>query len=79
MLLSSYLHRVLVVERMGIFYGSGHTSRPVNLPLKYLISRCHFDNVAAKAGYSKWHLQRMLWRRDGPRHYAYIRARRLSK
>ncbi|PRD13421.1 MDR efflux pump AcrAB transcriptional activator RobA [Pantoea coffeiphila] len=37
------------------------------------------DNVAAKAGYSKWHLQRMF--KDVTEHAigAYIRARRLSK
>lgn len=37
------------------------------------------DNVAAKAGYSKWHLQRMF--KDVTDHAigAYIRARRLSK
>ncbi|MBK4724955.1 MULTISPECIES: MDR efflux pump AcrAB transcriptional activator RobA [Erwiniaceae] len=37
------------------------------------------DNVAAKAGYSKWHLQRMF--KDVTSHAigAYIRARRLSK
>ena len=37
------------------------------------------DNVAAKAGYSKWHLQRMF--KDVTTHAigAYIRARRLSK
>lgn len=37
------------------------------------------DNVAAKAGYSKWHLQRMFKEITGNAIGAYIRARRLSK
>ncbi|WP_074011639.1 MDR efflux pump AcrAB transcriptional activator RobA [Candidatus Sodalis sp. SoCistrobi] len=37
------------------------------------------DNVAAKAGYSKWHLQRMFKEVTGQAIGAYIRARRLSK
>lgn len=37
------------------------------------------DNVAAKAGYSKWHLQRMFKDITGNAIGAYIRARRLSK
>lgn len=37
------------------------------------------DNVAAKAGYSKWHLQRMFKEVTGHAIGAYIRARRLSK
>ncbi|GBU11429.1 transcriptional regulator [Enterobacterales bacterium] len=37
------------------------------------------DNVAAKAGYSKWHLQRMFKDVTGNAIGAYIRARRLSK
>ncbi|MTH45028.1 MDR efflux pump AcrAB transcriptional activator RobA [Intestinirhabdus alba] len=37
------------------------------------------DNVAAKAGYSKWHLQRMFKEITGEAIGAYIRARRLSK
>lgn len=37
------------------------------------------DNVAAKAGYSKWHLQRMFKDITGHAIGAYIRARRLSK
>jgi AraC family transcriptional activator of mar-sox-rob regulon len=37
------------------------------------------DNVAAKAGYSKWHLQRMFKEVTGQAVGAYIRARRLSK
>ncbi|MCS2149245.1 MDR efflux pump AcrAB transcriptional activator RobA [Scandinavium manionii] len=37
------------------------------------------DNVAAKAGYSKWHLQRMFKDVTGHAIGAYIRARRLSK
>lgn len=37
------------------------------------------DNVAAKAGYSKWHLQRMFKEVTGNAIGAYIRARRLSK
>jgi AraC family transcriptional activator of mar-sox-rob regulon len=37
------------------------------------------DNVAAKAGYSKWHLQRMFKDITGEAIGAYIRARRLSK
>ena len=34
------------------------------------------DNVAAKAGYSKWHLQRMFKDVTGEAIGAYIRARR---
>ncbi len=37
------------------------------------------DNVAIKAGYSKWHLQRMFKNITGHAIGAYIRARRLSK
>lgn len=37
------------------------------------------DNVALKAGYSKWHLQRMFKEVTGHAIGAYIRARRLSK
>ncbi len=37
------------------------------------------DNVAAKAGYSKWHLQRMFKDVTGHAIGADIRARRLSK
>ncbi|MGV3345851.1 MDR efflux pump AcrAB transcriptional activator RobA [Enterobacteriaceae bacterium LUAb1] len=37
------------------------------------------DNVATKAGYSKWHLQRMFKDITGHAIGAYIRARRLSK
>ncbi len=37
------------------------------------------DNVAVKAGYSKWHLQRMFKNVTGDAIGAYIRARRLSK
>ncbi|WP_337013190.1 MDR efflux pump AcrAB transcriptional activator RobA [Pantoea sp. AS142] len=37
------------------------------------------DNVAQKAGYSKWHLQRMFKDVTGNAIGAYIRARRLSK
>ncbi|CAK9883973.1 MAG: Right origin-binding protein [Candidatus Erwinia impunctatus] len=37
------------------------------------------DNVASKAGYSKWHLQRMFKEISGHAIGAYIRARRLSK
>ena len=37
------------------------------------------DNVALKAGYSKWHLQRMFKDVTGHAIGAYIRARRLSK
>ncbi|CBJ82638.1 transcriptional activator for resistance to antibiotics, organic solvents and heavy metals (AraC/XylS family) (right origin-binding protein) [Xenorhabdus bovienii str. Jollieti] len=37
------------------------------------------DNVAAKAGYSKWHLQRMFKDVTGQAIGSYIRARRLSK
>jgi len=46
----------------------GHLDRPLSL-----------DNVAAKAGYSKWHLQRMFKDVTGHAIGAYIRARRLSK
>lgn len=45
-----------------------HLDQPLNL-----------DNVAAKAGYSKWHLQRMFKEVTGQAIGAYIRARRLSK
>jgi AraC family transcriptional regulator, mar-sox-rob regulon activator len=37
------------------------------------------DNVAIKAGYSKWHLQRMFKNITGHAIGAYIRARRLTK
>ncbi|MDC9592878.1 MDR efflux pump AcrAB transcriptional activator RobA [Xenorhabdus sp. IM139775] len=37
------------------------------------------DNVAAKAGYSKWHLQRMFKDVTGQAIGSYIRARRLSR
>lgn len=37
------------------------------------------DNVAAKAGYSKWHLQRMFKDVTGRAIGSYIRARRLTK
>lgn len=37
------------------------------------------DNVAAKSGYSKWHLQRMFKEVTGKAIGSYIRARRLSK
>lgn len=37
------------------------------------------DNVAAKAGYSKWHLQRMFKDVTNNAIGAYIRQRRLSK
>ncbi|AKJ41320.1 right oriC-binding transcriptional activator [Pragia fontium] len=37
------------------------------------------DNVAAKSGYSKWHLQRMFKDITGQAIGSYIRARRLSK
>lgn len=45
----------------------GHLDHPLTL-----------DNVAAKAGYSKWHLQRMFKDVTGQAIGAYIRARRLS-
>lgn len=37
------------------------------------------DNVAAKAGYSKWHLQRMFKNITQQAIGSYIRARRLSR
>ncbi|XTZ37775.1 MDR efflux pump AcrAB transcriptional activator RobA [Salmonella enterica] len=46
----------------------GHLDQPLSL-----------DNVAAKAGYSKWHMQRMFKDVTGHAIGAYIRARRLSK
>ena len=46
----------------------GHLDQPLSL-----------DNVAAKADYSKWHLQRMFKDVTGHAIGAYIRARRLSK
>ncbi|TKI08697.1 MDR efflux pump AcrAB transcriptional activator RobA [Martelella alba] len=46
----------------------GHLDQPLSL-----------DNVAAKAGYSKWHLQRMFKEVTSHAIGAYIRARRLSK
>ncbi len=71
---------MLVVERMRIFYGSGrHYSRPFNLAGRSSGSALSLDNVAAKAGYSKWHLQRMFKDVTGHAIGAYIRARRLSK
>ncbi|WJY15622.1 MDR efflux pump AcrAB transcriptional activator RobA [Pectobacteriaceae bacterium CE90] len=46
----------------------GHLDQPLSL-----------DNVAAKAGYSKWHLQRMFKDVTGHAIGSYIRARRLTK
>lgn len=46
----------------------GHLDQPLSL-----------DHVAARAGYSKWHLQRMFKEVTGHAIGAYIRARRLSK
>lgn len=46
----------------------GHLDQPLSL-----------DNVAAKSGYSKWHLQRMFKEITGQAIGSYIRARRLSK
>lgn len=45
----------------------------------YLDQPLSLDNVAAKAGYSKWHLQRMFKDVTGHAIGAYIRARRLTK
>ncbi len=46
---------------------------------RHLDQPLSLDNVAAKAGYSKWHLQRMFKEVTGQAIGAYIRARRLSK
>lgn len=46
----------------------GHLDKPLSI-----------DNVAARAGYSKWHLQRMFKEVTGQAIGAYIRGRRLSK
>ena len=45
----------------------------------HLVQPLSLDNVAQKAGYSKWHLQRMFKDVTGHAIGAYIRARRLSK
>ncbi len=45
----------------------------------HLDQHLSLDNVALKAGYSKWHLQRMFKDVTGHAIGAYIRARRLSK
>lgn len=45
----------------------------------HLDQRLSLDNVAAKAGYSKWHLQRMFKDVTGQAIGSYIRARRLTK
>lgn len=46
---------------------------------RHLDQPLSLDNVAAKAGYSKWHLQRMFKEVTGHAIGAYIRTRRLSK
>lgn len=51
-----------------LFWLEGHLDQPLSL-----------DNVSAKAGYSKWHLQRMFKEVTSHALGAYIRARRLSK
>ncbi|MBV4368972.1 MDR efflux pump AcrAB transcriptional activator RobA [Erwinia sp. BNK-24-b] len=51
-----------------LFWLEGHLDQPLSL-----------DHVAARAGYSKWHLQRMFKEVTGHAIGAYIRARRLSK
>lgn len=45
----------------------------------HLDYQLNLNNVAARAGYSKWHLQRMFKEVTGQAIGAYIRARRLSK
>lgn len=45
----------------------------------HLTNPLSLDNVALKAGYSKWHLQRMFKEVTGHAMGSYIRARRLSK
>ncbi len=45
----------------------------------HLTNPLSLDNVALKAGYSKWHLQRMFKEVTGQVLGSYIRARRLSK
>ncbi|WP_024551227.1 MDR efflux pump AcrAB transcriptional activator RobA [Franconibacter helveticus 513] len=57
-----------VIIRDLLTWLEGHLDQPLSL-----------DNVAAKAGYSKWHLQRMFKEVTGQAIGAYIRARRLSK
>ena len=65
---------------MGTFYGSSWDySRSPELAGRSLDQPLSLDNVAAKAGYSKWHLQRMFKDVTGQAIGAYIRARRLSK
>ena len=46
----------------------GHLDQPLSL-----------DNVAAKAGYSKWHLQRMFKKETGHSLGQYIRSRKLTE
>ncbi|MEI2602926.1 MDR efflux pump AcrAB transcriptional activator RobA [Erwinia aphidicola] len=57
-----------VIIRDLLVWLESHLDQPLSL-----------DNVAAKAGYSKWHLQRMFKDVTGHAIGAYIRARRLSK
>ena len=66
---------------MGTFYGSSwdYSRSPESGWKVTWISPSRLDNVAAKAGYSKWHLQRMFKDVTGHAIGAYIRARRLSK
>ena len=45
----------------------------------HLTNPLSLDNVSPKAGYSKWHLQRMFKEVTGHVMGSYIRARRLSK
>lgn len=51
-----------------LFWLESHLDKPLAI-----------DNVAARAGYSKWHLQRMFKEVTGQAIGAYIRGRRLSK
>ena len=46
----------------------GHLDQPLSL-----------DNVAAKAGYSKWHLQRMFKKETGHSLGQYIRSRKMTE
>lgn len=57
-----------VIIRDLLNWLEGHLDQPLSL-----------DNVATKAGYSKWHLQRMFKDVTGHAIGAYIRARRLTK
>ena len=62
----------------GDIYGSGRDYSAISFSWLegHLDQPLSLDNVAAKAGYSKWHLQRMFKDVTGHAIGAYIRARR---